>query len=138
MDFDGITVHTDGGARGNPGPAASACVIEEFGELLYEGSLYLGETTNNVAEYKGVIIALDWLGGYSGLANKNILFILDSELVVKQIKGLYKVRDEKLFVFHKQILEKIKNLKNFVDFKNVPRKENKRADFLVNQELDKN
>ncbi len=133
-----LTIHTDGGSRGNPGPAASAYVIEDGPKLVKEGSVFLGITTNNVAEYMGVIAALDWL-----LQNKRsdwneIFFILDSELVVKQLKGVYKVKDVNLQSLHKKILEKIISLKINTNFKNVPRSLNKRADFLVNQELDKN
>lgn len=134
-----ITIHTDGGARGNPGPAASAFVVEEGTEILFKGSKYLGTATNNVAEYKGVILALEWLVGEQSKGTVfNIIFYLDSELVVKQINGVYKVKDENLKILHQQISKVLQSYPSKILFKNIPRSQNKIADGLVNSELDNN
>lgn len=136
MQQDVVTVHTDGGARGNPGPAACAYVIE-IGGVTHESSKYLGRATNNVAEYQGVILALEFLKSIEEkIGDSEIIFYLDSELVVKQIHGTYRVKDENLKVFFFEIFTSIKNFKNKIIFKHVPRSSNKRADFLVNKELD--
>lgn len=134
-----ITIHTDGGARGNPGPAASAFVVEEGTEILFKGSKYLGTATNNVAEYKGVILALEWLVGEQSKGTVfNIIFYLDSELVVKQINGVYKVKDENLKILHQQISKVLQSYPSKILFKNIPRSQNTIADGLVNSELDNN
>jgi ribonuclease HI len=139
MKTDEIIIHTDGGSRGNPGPAACAFVVETNGKEIFKGSKYLGIQTNNHAEYSGVILALKWLYKSSILNHKSlIIFLLDSELVVKQINGLYKVKDENLRNMFYEVFELIKSFKIEVVFKHVRREQNKIADFLVNQELDRN
>ena len=120
--------------RGNPGPAACAFTVEKNGEELFSKSKFLGTATNNFAEYSGVVNALDWL-----LENNNtsqVSFYLDSELVVRQINGLYKVKDENLKKLFLNVLTKIKETKLKLIFRHIPREENSRADFLVNQKLD--
>lgn len=130
-----LTIHTDGGSRGNPGPAACAFVSERDGKIIEERSRFLGTATNNVAEYKGVILALEWL-----MENKpvydEVLFLLDSELVVKQLTGLYKIKNPDLLTLSKIINKHIISTGIKIYFKNVPREQNKKADFLVNKELD--
>lgn len=139
MSADNIEVHTDGGARGNPGPAASAYVVEVNGSLLNKGAKYLGIATNNVAEYQGVILALNWLyENISKLEGKDIIFFLDSELVVKQMLGVYRVKDENLKKLFFEIFFLIKKFPQKIAFKHVERNRNKLADLLVNEELDKN
>lgn len=140
MKNDGIIIHTDGGSRGNPGPAACAFVAELEGKEVFSKAKYLGKQTNNYAEYSGVILALNWLvsqlpGTYSLLP---ITFFLDSELVVKQINAIYKVKDENLKKLFFEVLDLIKKINKKIIFKNVPREKNKIADQLVNEELDKN
>ena len=130
----GLTIHTDGGSRGNPGPAACAFVVEKNDTEIFCKSKFLGTATNNFAEYSGVITALDWLIENNTYSMVN--FYLDSELVVRQINGLYKVKDENLKKLFLEVLTKIKETKVRIIFKHVPREENSRADFLVNQELD--
>lgn len=133
-----LTIHTDGGARGNPGPAACAFIAESGKEILSEGSLYLGNSTNNFAEYQGVLLALRWL-----IKNKEatdfdkVFFCLDSELVVRQINGVYKVKDTTLKKLFSDILDLISSSKSEISFRHVPRIQNKLADILVNNELDK-
>lgn len=140
MENDNLVIHTDGGSRGNPGHAACGFVIENKDGEVYRGSKYLGFQTNNYAEYSGVVTALEWI--LSSMPSKYgylpITFYLDSELVVKQINGLYKVKDLNLQILHQKVLSLINQLKVKVFFKNVRREQNKIADLLVNQELDTN
>lgn len=129
------TIHTDGGARGNPGPAAIGVVIDHEGKTVHEFGRYIGATTNNVAEYTAVIDALEWLKSN----NKHpalVQFILDSELVVKQLGGIYKIKDAKLreLSFKVRMLEA--DIKASVRYMAVRREENKRADYFVNKALD--
>lgn len=130
-----IKIFTDGGSRGNPGHAACAVVIkDEQNNLLLGQSRYLGETTNNQAEYQGVLLALEEVLKLK-LESQEINFYLDSELVVKQLKREYKIKDpglQKLFIKAWNLLLGFSK----VSFTHVPREKNKEADFLVNQELD--
>lgn len=130
-------IHSDGGARGNPGPAACAFVLEHDGKLIIKKSKYLGTATNNFAEYQGVLLALDFLVTQNFARPETIFFYLDSELVVKQLEGTYRIKNQVLGQMVLEIKKKImlNNLKIF--FKYVPREKNKIADFLVNEELDK-
>lgn len=133
MDPNKITIYTDGGARGNPGPAAVGMVI---GKNKYHE--YIGETTNNVAEYKAVILALKKVVELFGeeAAQKKILEInVDSELLYKQDSGDYRVKDANLKVLFMEMRKMKKKFKT-VNFKLVPREKNKEADKLVNEELD--
>jgi len=134
-----LTIFTDGGSRGNPGPAASGVVIKnDQNEIILKTSKYLGETTNNVAEYEALILALQKAKGIfkaQKINNKNLECYLDSELVVKQLNHEYKIKDEgmqKLFIT-------VWNLTldfNDVQFIHIRREENKLADEMVNRELD--
>lgn len=134
-----IKIHCDGGARGNPGPAASAFVVlDENGQVVHKHGEYIGDTTNNQAEYTAVIMALTWIiaSEYNNPSN-NITFILDSELVVKQLQGLYKVKDQNLKLRKNEIDDLLKNLNvQSITFTNVPRLLNAVADELVNTTLD--
>ena len=132
-------IRTDGGARGNPGPAAIGAVIEnEQGKILKEISEYIGETTNNEAEYRAAITALKKLKALAGKteAKKSQVRILaDSELLVKQMNGQYKIENAGIQKFFLELW----NLKldfGEVRFQAVPREQNKAADRLVNQALD--
>jgi ribonuclease HI len=138
MNEDEIIIHTDGGARGNPGPAACAFVAEVGGKIIKEESLFLGNSTNNSAEYQGVILALKWFGDtYKTIQVGSVTFYLDSELVVRQLNGVYKVKDKKLIELFLQINKLLKNINLKISYKNIPRTKNKLADFLVNKELDR-
>ena len=131
-----ISVYCDGGSRGNPGPAASAFVVIEKGDVIISKSFYLGKTTNNVAEYTAVYKALLWLSN-SSYKNYSTAFYLDSELVVNQLNGNYKVKSENLkpiFIKSKRLFNKLPK----VTFVSVPRDKNKLADHLVNVSLDEN
>jgi ribonuclease HI len=123
----------DGGSRGNPGPAASGAVLfDESGAVLREIGTYLGVATNNVAEWTGLLMGLE---AALELGIDDLSVRLDSELVVKQISGAYRVKHEGLIPLHakaKLLLRKFAR----VDVKHVRRKENAAADALVNQVLD--
>jgi len=129
-----LEIYTDGGARNNPGPAGIGVVIgdKEYAE-------YIGEATNNIAEYKAVIFALKkakHLLGKLKLKNTEVIVNIDSQLVVNQLNGEYKVSEKELQLLFMEIW----NLKfNFpyLRFNYIPREENKRADHLVNQVLNK-
>jgi ribonuclease HI len=140
MKGDQIIIHTDGGARGNPGPAACAFVAMSVSEIISKASQFLSITTNNYAEYKGIILALRWVVDEisSGRNVNQIVVNSDSELVVRQLNGLYKIKNVNL----KNLYDEIKNIiitnKLEVVFKNISRELNKQADALVNEELDRN
>ena len=127
------TMFADGGSRGNPGPAASGAVLfDESGVLLREVGTYLGVATNNVAEWTGLVTGLE---AALDLGVDDLAVRLDSELVVKQISGAYRVKHEGLIPLHakaKVLLRKFAR----VDVQHVRRKENAAADALVNQVLD--
>lgn len=127
-------VYTDGGARGNPGPAAVGVVIEaESGQLIHSFGRAIGTATNNVAEYLAVISALEWLGSRPRIIK--VSFFLDSALVVHQLRGEWKLKQEHLRPLAARIRELAKNLT--VSYSLIPRTLNRRADALVNRALDK-
>jgi len=132
-------IHTDGGSRGNPGPAAIGFVIEaEDGSLDKEYGEYIGETTNNDAEYRAVVSALKKLKslvGASKAKEATVELHADSELLVKQINREYKVLDKNIQVLFVEILNLCLDFKK-VTFLHLMREENKRADKMVNQALD--
>ncbi|RLC32542.1 ribonuclease H [Candidatus Woesebacteria bacterium] len=135
---DKIFIYCDGGARGNPGPAASAFVAIQDGKVIHKASKYLGKATNNVAEYGSVILALTWLyKNYKSVSDLEITVNLDSELVTKQMSGLYKVKNPKLKEMHVVGKRLESKLSTKVLYKWAPREKNRLADFLVNRELDK-
>lgn len=133
-----IKIFTDGGARGNPGPAASAFVVTRNNKEIAEDHKYLGETTNNVAEYTAVIMALDWLCEQEFSSEESATFYIDSLLLVNQINGEYKVKSERLRRCHRMVMRRILSCKSTVKFVHVKREKNKRADSLVNKILDEN
>jgi ribonuclease HI len=133
-----LTVNTDGGARGNPGPAACAFVVSRGGKTFFKGSEFLGSATNNQAEYHGVIMALKYLSDSANIFPvKEIIFVLDSELVARQLSGIYKTKNPDL----KKLLETAKllerKIKAKIIYSETSRDKNKLADFLVNEELNR-
>ncbi len=132
-----ITVFTDGGARGNPGPAAiGAYFLTDTGEVLAELSEYIGEATNNVAEYTAVQRSLEHLQElYADTRQLQVDFKLDSQLVERQLNGVYKIKDANLRTYAEAIRALADQFAN-VCYAHVPRSENKEADRLVNQALD--
>jgi ribonuclease HI len=131
-----LQVFTDGGARGNPGPAASAfIVLGPDNKLLFQAGRSLGIATNNQAEYSGVLQAVEWLTQNS--PSSEVTFFLDSLLVVNQLKGLYKIKDPNLKKIYSEIQTLIVNCNLLiVNYCHVPRSQNSAADLLVNQTLD--
>lgn len=135
-----MIIHCDGGARGNPGPAACAFVVyDDDHKHVFTGGKYLGETTNNQAEYAAVILALKWLTAQisNPKSQDSVTFYLDSELVVNQLKGLYRVKDAGLKTKKLAIDKLIENCKlKIQDCLYIPREGNSEADKRVNQILD--
>lgn len=134
-----ILIHTDGGARGNPGPAGIGAVIQnEAGEVLAEISEYIGEATNNVAEYDALIAALRKAKELFGatLREMEVEVCMDSELIVRQLGGVYKVKEPTLKEKFAQVatlrLEDVPH----VTFTHVRREKNAHADRLVNEAID--
>lgn len=125
-----LVIFTDGGARGNPGPAAVGVHMPGVGDF----KKCIGKATNNVAEYSAVILALE---KSQGLKVQELEFYLDSELVVKQLRGEYKVKDATLGKLFVQIWN-LKSQFKKVTFTHIPREKNKQADKLVNEALDHN
>ena len=130
-----LTIFTDGAARGNPGPAAIGCVIkDDKGTLVASISRCLGATTNNQAEYRAVIAALEKA---VSLGARQVVLYSDSELVVKQINGQYKIKHAALRPLYMEIVRLAGALESFKVF-NIPRERNKEADALANKALDSN
>ena len=128
-----LTVHVDGGARGNPGPAAIAAVFTNAdGEVIHEASETIGRATNNVAEYRALIMGIERA---HELGATELELIGDSELVVKQVRGEYRVKDAGLKPLHSAAQS---GLGNFAEWtiRHVKRERNAAADALVNQALD--
>lgn len=126
-------MYADGGARGNPGPAGSGAVLyDEAGKEIAGVKKFLGKTTNNVAEYTAVIIGLEKA---KSMGAKTIHVRLDSELVVKQMKGIYKVRQPHLQTLYARIHELCTDFTS-IDFQHVRREMNVRADELANEAMD--
>ena len=131
-----LVIHTDGGARGNPGPAAIGVVIRsDSGTLINQIAKKIGKATNNHAEYQAVIEALEWLVSQKLTVNK-IQFFLDSVLVVNQLNGKFKVKDSNLRNQLIQVRQLEGALKTPISYTAVPREQNVAADRLVNQALD--
>lgn len=134
-----LIVFTDGGARGNPGPAACACVIKGLaGKMRLLRGKYLGRATNNFAEYSGVILAYEEAIKLKGVksSDSTLNFNLDSNLVVNQLNGTFKVKDKNI----RQLVVKIREFEgkfSKIYYRYIPRDQNKLADKIVNDTLDK-
>ncbi len=134
-----LSIYCDGGSRGNPGPAASAFIVYDSAEnIIHQQGFSLGVATNNQAEYQAVLEALKYIQN-TKYGIQNINFYLDSELVVKQLTGVYKIKDPTLQKTAQEI-KKIVSLipSKSVSFKHIKREKNSVADALVNQTLDEN
>jgi ribonuclease HI len=128
-----LTVHVDGGARGNPGPAAIAAVVsDESGMVIHEAAETIGKATNNVAEYRALLLGIDRA---KELGATELELVGDSELIVKQVRGEYRVKDAGLRPLHSAAQ---KALGDFAEWqiRHVKRAQNAEADALVNQALD--
>lgn len=130
-------IYTDGGSRGNPGNAASAFIItDEKGKKLEEKGFYIGTATNNEAEYLAVEKALEFLiNTYKDVDKVNVEVRADSQLVVNQLLSLWKLKNERLKTFYYNIKD-LENKIGNVNYKYIPRSENKNADLIVNITLD--
>jgi ribonuclease HI len=128
-----VVVHVDGGARGNPGPAAAACVIASVdGAPLGEHAQLLGRTTNNVAEYRALLLGLERA---RELGADEVEVIGDSELIAKQVRGEYKVKNADMRELHAQAMAALRSFQRW-QIRTVPRAQNADADALVNAALD--
>ena len=130
---DKVIAHIDGASRGNPGPAAYAVVVErEGGGLLAELSQRLGVATNNVAEYKALLAALEFA---LDRQFHNLKVLTDSELLARQLQGRYKVKSQDLRPLYEEACKMIRRLEAF-SVEHVPREKNREADRLANRALD--
>jgi ribonuclease HI len=129
---DDMTIYTDGAARGNPGPAAFAYVLKQEGQPDVEANGKLGDTTNNVAEFTALVRALEHA---RQLGAKRVRVHSDSELMVRQMQGRYKVKNEGLLALYEQASELVSDF-DHVGFEHVRREANGRADKLCNEALD--
>lgn len=128
-----VVVHVDGGSRGNPGPAAAASVVSTAeGEVLDEASELLGSVTNNVAEYRALLLGL---ARARALGAGEVDVVNDSELISKQIQGLYKVKHAAMRPLYLEVMAALRSFERW-SIRSVPRAENAHADALVNAALD--
>ena len=128
-----VVVHVDGGARGNPGPAAAGAVAaDDEGEVLLERGVYIGEATNNVAEYRAVQLGLKLA---RDLGAREVEVVNDSELVARQIGGQYKVKHAGLKPLYLETMATLREFERW-SVRSVRRESNTRADELVNETLD--
>ena len=128
-----VVVHVDGGARGNPGPAAAGAVVSTpDGEVLDEASEAIGVASNNVAEYRGLLLGL---ARARALGADEVEVVNDSELVAKQVSGVYKVKHPDMKPLHAAALKALGGFERW-SIRSVPRSQNTAADALVNQALD--
>jgi ribonuclease HI len=128
-----VVVNVDGGSRGNPGPAAIAAVATDpSGEVLAERSETIGEATNNVAEYRALLLGIDLA---MELGADEVEFVGDSKLIVEQVKGNWKVKQEHLQPLNTKAKDALRDLGGW-SIRHVKRDENERADELLNQALD--
>lgn len=135
-------IYTDGGARGNPGPAAIGFMLTDSNnQTVVKMGKYLGRTTNNVAEYLAVIESFKWIiNNLQTKSTENIVlkFFSDSQLVVNQITGRYRVKDSKLKLLIIEVKKLEKQICGKIVYSLIPREKNFEADALVNQTLDNN
>jgi ribonuclease HI len=134
-----FTIFADGGSRGNPGDAGSGAIVrDENGKVVATVSEFLGHTTNNVAEYTGVLRALEKLLKYVGgsASETDVVIKMDSQLVVEQMKAAYKIKHPNLKPLGMQVKELAGQFKS-VSFAHVYREDNKEADRLANEAMDR-
>ncbi|HWO83252.1 MAG TPA: ribonuclease HI family protein [Solirubrobacterales bacterium] len=127
-----FTVNVDGGARGNPGPAAIGVVVRGDGEVLEEVGETIGEATNNVAEYRALLRGIELAAAHGA---SELELIGDSELVVRQVEGRYKVKNAGMKELHEEVKRALREFDSW-SIRHVRRAENADADRLVNQALD--
>jgi ribonuclease HI len=131
--LDKVVVNVDGGARGNPGPAAIAAVVQgPGGEVLEERGERIGVATNNVAEYRALLLGIERA---AALGASEVELVGDSELIVRQVKGEYKVKDASLRKLHTRVKDALEAFESWT-IRHVRRELNAEADRLVNEVLD--
>ncbi|MBQ5483725.1 MAG: ribonuclease HI family protein [Candidatus Methanomethylophilus sp.] len=130
-----LRIFSDGGSRGNPGPSAYAIVVTENGKIIHEHSEFLGVHTNNYAEYRGLIAGLSFAANHGA---REVEFVMDSQLVIRQMNGEYKVKSPDMLELYKDA-KALASLIPSVKFSNVRRSELliPRADALLNEEMDR-
>lgn len=136
---DSLNIFTDGGSRGNPGPSAIGVYITDGNNKTLAGfGKKIGIATNNIAEYKGVIEALDWVIENKKGFNKNakIHFFLDSKLACSQIIGVFRVKDANLQNLLFDVREREARISFPIFYEHIPREQNTKADAFVNEALD--
>lgn len=132
-----LSVFTDGGARGNPGPAGFGVAIYDQDQLLTTLSGYLGKKTNNEAEYAALIFALAWLKDAQGNHNfQSITFYMDSQLLCRQMQGLYKIKSPNLKPLKLKADNLVASLHAKIIFTDILREKNQKADELANLAMD--
>ena len=133
MEQKSYKLFSDGACRGNPGiGGAGAVIIDSDENIIWEGKEYLGHCTNNIAEYKALILGLK---GALSIGYKNLKVYLDSELLAKQINGSYRVKNEKLKVFMEDVRSLLASFDS-IEVTHVPRLHNSHADKLANMAID--
>lgn len=133
-----LKIYTDGASSGNPGPSSCAFVIKnQDNHLLLKRAFFVGHSTNNVAEYNGLLKALEFLESRKRFLDyvSKLQIFSDSELLIRQIRGNYKVKDEKLKVLKSSVEDKLKSLNKVYEIFEIPREENKEADKLCCDKL---
>ncbi len=129
-----LVIYIDGASKGNPGRAgAGVCITDGAGRKISGVSRYLGHKTNNEAEYWALLLALREAERLKG---ESIQIFTDSELVERQIRGVYRVKDSGLKALHKRVLQNLKAFSSF-EIRSIPREENQEADFLANQAIER-
>jgi ribonuclease HI len=130
---ESVRVNVDGGARGNPGPAAIAAVVQTpAGEVLEERGERIARATNNVAEYRALLLGIERA---AALGAKRLELVGDSELIVRQVKGEYKVKDAALRELHSEVMRSLEPFERW-SIRHVRREDNAAADRIVNEVLD--
>jgi ribonuclease HI len=131
--MDKVVVNVDGGARGNPGPAAIAAVVQDAdGQVLQEKGETIGRATNNVAEYRALLLGIELA---AALGANELELVGDSELIVRQVEGKYKVKDAALRDLHAEVKRALEPFSHW-SIRHVRREHNAEADRLVNEALD--
>ena len=130
-----LRIFSDGGSRGNPGPSAYAIVVTENGKIIHEHSEFLGVHTNNYAEYRGLIAGLSFAANHGA---REVEFVMDSQLVIRQMNGEYKVKSPDMLELYNDA-KALASLIPSVKFSNVRRSDLliPRADALLNEEMDR-
>jgi ribonuclease HI len=133
MNAGRVVVYVDGGARGNPGPAGVGVVITEpDGEELVRANEYIGEATNNIAEYRALLLGV---ARAHSLGASELEIVNDSQLVERQVRGEYRVKKPELRTLHSQVMSALDDFEHW-SIRSVPREQNELADELVNEAID--